>query len=187
MSSLELKPSHHPRFGSTATSVMLQPERDELPVLLVNRIALEDWQQTFDGVFGLYQKHLEAVNSVRPLMLIPCCICCSLPKLASMQKNLQDDWADLCRREQQRYRKAGISVALHRQVSTPRVRGSRHVINQVVGLKFGVPAVAQSASAVGTISEDFTRQLNTLYEMYKLGGLTASEYEAAKAKILAKM
>jgi len=81
MSSFELKPSHHPGLlGSTATSIMLQPERDELLVLLVNRITLEDWKHTFDGVFELYKKHLEAINSVAPLMLIPCCICCSLPK-----------------------------------------------------------------------------------------------------------
>jgi len=188
MSSFELKPSHHPGLGSTATSIMIQTDRDELPVLLVNRITLEDWQQTFDSVFELYEKHLEAVNSIAPLMMIPCCICCSLPKLASMQKNLQDDWADLCRREQQRYRKAGISVALHREISTMGVGSSRNISNEVVGLKFNVPAVAQqSASDVGTSSEDPTQQLNTLHQIYKTGGLTSSEYDAAKAKILAKM
>lgn len=195
MSSFELKPSHHPSAGSTADSVLLQPGREELPVLLAQRVTLEDWQQTFDGVHSLYAKHLQDINNAMPFMMIPCFICCTIPRLASMQKQLQDDWADVLRREQQRYRKAGIQLSLYREVSASGFGSSRRISNEVVGLKFDVPVYqttmtaqhhAATAPAAGS-GEDYAQQLNVLHQLHKTGGLTDSEFENAKAKILAKM
>jgi len=100
MASFELKPLHHAFLGSSADSIMLQPGRCELPVLLVNRTTIEEWHQTFESVHQLHAKHLQAINGAAPWVMIPCCICCTMPKLASMQMSLQDDWADICRSEQ---------------------------------------------------------------------------------------
>jgi len=66
MPSFELKPLHHASLLSSADSTMLQPGRDEQPVLLVNRITIKEWHQTFDGVYQLYAKHLQAINGAAP-------------------------------------------------------------------------------------------------------------------------
>jgi len=104
------------------------------------------------------------------------------------------DWSDICRRKQHRYR---ISVSLYREVSASGFGSNRHISNEVcapsltsLSLLLSAQTMHQHNAATplaGSSSEDYAHQLHVLHQIHKTGGLTDTEYETAKAKILAEM
>lgn len=186
MTAFELKPSAQPGLGSTADSIKLEPVRSEIPVLLINFVSLQQWQQTFDAVYNHYEHFLNEGKALIPWVFIPCCICCMLPTLSAMNKRLEEGWIELCRQEQERYRAVGIQVSLYREISGWGAGSSRHVSNNIVGVKFDIPAHGITTGGASG-GEDYAKQLDTLNHLHKSGGLSDTEFEIAKSKVIAKM
>ena len=165
------------------------------------RVSLSQWQTTFDGVMAVYQKFSEGVESLFPWMYIPCCICCVMPKMISIKSEFNIMWGELVSREQKHYRKLGIQVTLAKELFSSGAGSHRHLENETVGLKFDIapgvapgtslgiaPGVAQATVVSvdgGDSGRDIVSQLEKLNQLYQTGAITNSEYEQAKAKLLA--
>lgn len=195
--SFELKPLSELGIGASelrnTNDIVWTHERNSVPPLLADRIQLNDWQQTFDGVKAQYELILQHLRTVRQEFSSPCFLCCSMNSIMAASAEVGNAWVKLLEREQQRYNDACVQVKFDKEIKTIGVGSNRNIHQEIVGLSFtptprsghGPSTHATAATKPATKGEhDLTQQLNTLHQIYQTGGLTEEEYTAAKAKIL---
>lgn len=189
MSSFELKPQQHVNIAITnLDSLTWTVPREEVPVLLEGRISLSTWQDTFDKVVERYRFIQQAFQS---WMLIPCFVCCSMPKIIRISQENNRAWLSLVEEQAQVYRPAGIQVTLAKELSTMGAGSNRNMKHETVGLRFEIrlngnahhPTDGRNA---GLTNIDLTTQLTQLATLYENGALTDEEYSLAKSKLLNK-
>lgn len=190
MSSFELKPQQQLHIGIDVESLTWTVPRDVVPVLLEGRISLSTWQDTFDKVLERYRAVLGAFSS---WMLIPCFICCSMPRMIAITQENERAWLTLVQEQAQVYRPAGIQVTLAKEIHTMGAGSSRNVRNETVGLRFEIGPVSNQTNAaanfkggISTAGNDLANELTQLAKLHKDGALTDEEYSQAKSKLLRK-
>lgn len=193
MSSFELKPQEHVGIGTNVDTLAWTVPREAVPVLLEGRISLSTWQDTFDKVVERYRFIFQSFS---PWMLIPCFICCSMPKMMSITQESKRAWLALVEEQARVYRPAGVQVTLAKELYSMGTGSSRNMRNETVGLRFEIrPNVNANHSTGGnvrlaegksTMNNDLTAQLTQLATLHENGALTDEEYSRAKSQLLSK-
>jgi hypothetical protein len=189
--SFELKPQTGIGFGMNVEDIVWTQPRSPLPPLLADRVSLSQWQGTWDAVQKQYDKIYDGMRPLFPWIYIPCCVCCTMSKMIKLKREVQESWVNLVLSEQEKYRSVGVQVTLARELYSYGAGSSRHMENEMVGLRFEIapnPGGSSSYEISNTPnkkdSSDLVAQLEKLNALHKAGALSYDEYEKAKAKLL---
>ena len=183
----ELKPQMRMSIMNlNVEDIVWTQSRDNVPPMLNGRVSLSQWQATFDALEAICRKMCDGVKSLMPWVFIPCCVCCVIPKMVSIQREVHADYFTLVQAEQKKYHSAGIQVTLARELQSAGVGSNLYLNDEVVGLRFiiGQDVAAPVTNSMHAPSGDIAKQLETLNELYQTGALTKDEYKKAKSKIL---
>lgn len=186
MHGFELKPEQLGYYRRNAGPIVWSHPRDSVPPLLVDRVSLTQWQQTFDAVKSCIDLEQQTAAEMMGQMENPFIMCCGMGtgKMMAAEEKIHQQWTDMLRTEQAKYLPLGIQVSFAKELAPVGAGSHRHLSNQTVGLKFELVQGGGGVPATSGGGGDIVERLEKLSSLYKQGAITSEEYDKAKAKIL---
>jgi hypothetical protein len=206
MASFDLKPMYRrhrdkvPDHARADQRIIFTAPRNQVPMLLQDRVSLSTWMATYDAVVEQYEFLFDQSTRKRRMIvpwLIPSCRKWQPRQQMSSEQLRQAseaNWLAICQEQQRIYRSAGILVTIATELKLYREGNDSIFRREMVGLHFEIPSQtnifsrdvpASSLQEMKQQSEN-RKELDLIIELHQAGRLSDQEFAKAKARLLIK-